>query len=836
MENQEFDKYFGRFTENAKKSLAIAQEIALESGSGKIGTEHMLIGILSIKKSVGASIMESAGVSLNKVKILLRLAPGAPSKSLRRSAGLSEVTKRSLEEAMAHARHNNCSVIGTEHILFAILSQKKSKAELLLKNLKVDIELLKAEADGYIQNSGFFQSDLPPEFMGFGNNKTKDGKATKTPALDNFAIDLTDRAKEGKLDPVIGRKKELDRVISILNRRTKNNPVLIGEPGVGKTAIVEGLAQKIASGDVTEMLLNKRVMMLDLASLIAGTKYRGEFEERLKKVIEEAKENTEIILFIDELHNIVGAGAAEGAIDAANIFKPPLSRGEMQVIGATTLEEYRKYIEKDAALERRFQPVVVPEASIEETIQVLKGIRGKYEEYHKVIIDDEAIEAASKLSKRYISDRYLPDKAIDLIDEAASLLKIKKGSISKTLRNLQNELKKTVSEKEDAVLGQNFAYAAKLKQKEDLIKIRIKNIKKREGIGESDSMTIDAENIAEVIAIMTGIPVTRLIKKETESLLKLEQNLKKRIIGQDEAVSEISKAIRRSRTGISDTKKPIGSFIFLGPTGVGKTELAKVLSSEMFGSEENLVKIDMSEFMEKHNVSRLVGAPAGYIGFDEGGQLTETIRRKPYSVLLFDEIEKAHPDVFNMLLQILEDGVLTDAKGLKVDFKNTIIVMTSNLGARELYQSASLGFSAHSKEEKRHLEEAHENISEKVLGELKKSFRPEFLNRIDKVVVFKSLSKSDVMKIVDLHVAELQKRLDEKKILLKVTEPAKKVLVENGYDIENGARPLKRTIQNMIEDPLAQGILSGEFNEGDVISVLKKGDGLQLYVLEASKK
>lgn len=835
--NKDLDKFFSRFTENAKQSMVVAQDIAYETSSEKIGTEHLLLGILSVKKSVGATVLEGSGISLTKIKIVLQMSPENVFGAHRPVQGLSEMAKKALEEAMIIAKDFGSSFIGTEHLLFAILNQKKSKAKAVLKNMKVDTGTVTADLENYLQGSNFFTPDMPPEFMeGMGSTRNKPERNTKTPALDNFSIDLTKKAKEGKLDPVIGREKELSRLISILNRRTKNNPVLIGEPGVGKTAIVEGLAQRIVSEDVPEMLMEKRILMVDLASVIAGTKYRGEFEERLKKIIEEAQTNKEVILFIDELHNIVGAGAAEGAIDAANIFKPPLSRGEMQVIGATTLDEYRKYIEKDAALERRFQPVVVPEATVEETIEVLKGIRPKYEEYHKVIIEDEALEAAAKLAKRYISDRYLPDKAIDLVDEASSLLKIKKGSVSKALKNLNSELRKTISEKEDAVLNQDFAFAAKLKQKEDLLSIKIKNIKKREGISDEDVSTIDAENIAEMISITTGVPVTRLIKKESESLLNIEENLKKRIVGQDEAVEVIGNAIKRSRTGISDTKRPIGSFIFLGPTGVGKTELARVLASEMFGSFDALVKVDMSEFMEKHNVSRLIGAPAGYVGYDEGGQLTETIRRRPYSVILFDEIEKAHPDVFNMLLQILEDGVLTDAKGLKVDFKNTIIVMTSNVGAKELYSTAKLGFTATSKDDKKHMEDVHKNISEKVTEELKKGFRPEFLNRIDKIVVFKSLSKEDVKKIVDLQLLELQARLKDKKINLKVTDAAKKVLIEKGYDIENGARPMKRTIQNEIEDPLAQGILKGEFKEGDTISVLKKGDDLQLYVLEASKK
>jgi ATP-dependent Clp protease ATP-binding subunit ClpC len=669
--------------------------------------------------------------------------------------------------------------------------------------------------------------------MTFSNkNMGKTDKNSKTPVLDGFATDMTKLARDDRLDPVIGREKEISRVISILNRRTKNNPVLIGEPGVGKTAIIEGLAQKISEEVVPELLLNKKIMMLDLASVIAGTKYRGEFEERLKKIIDELKINDDIILFIDELHTIVGAGAAEGAIDAANIFKPSLSRGEIQVIGATTLNEYRKYIEKDSALERRFQPVIVPEPSIEETVQVLKGIRSKYEQYHHIKITDAAIEAAAKLSKRYISDRFLPDKAIDLIDEASSLLKVKKGVINKDLKNLERNIKEIRSQKEEKVLAQKYAEAAELKQKEDLLEIELEKMRKKEG-KTSNGLAIDEESVAEVIANMTGIPVTRLIEKEQTNLLAIEKNLTKRVVGQDEAIKEIASAIRRSRTGISDERRPIGSFIFLGPTGVGKTELAKSLAEQMFGEEDTLIKIDMSEFMEKHNVSRLVGAPAGYIGYEEGGQLTEIVRRKPYAVVLFDEIEKAHPDVFNMLLQILEDGYLTDAKGLKVDFRNTIIIMTSNIGASDFYQTKEIGFTETTGKKK--IEKIHKEIEEKVSAGIKKQFKPEFLNRVDKIIVFHPLGKPEVKKIVNLQLNRVTRRLSDQKIKLTVTEQAKGFLVEKGYDIENGARPLRRTIQNMIEDPLANGILAGDFKKNDHVSVIKEGDSLKI-VLTNSKK
>ncbi|MCL5093802.1 MAG: ATP-dependent Clp protease ATP-binding subunit [Patescibacteria group bacterium] len=829
------NKFFERFTENAKKSLVEAQDVAFEIGSQKIRTDHLLFGIVSVDKSIGAAVLSNFEVTKEKLKFVLSPETENTVRTAEIAAGLSSLTKKAIEEAFLIARKVGSRYVGTEHLLFSILNQKNSRAAEILKTIQVNVESIKTELEGFMQSSNFFYPEMQNDFLGGGFQRKPVEKSSKTPALDNFSVDLNDLAKKGELDPLIGRQDELRRVISILNRRTKNNPVLIGEPGVGKTAIVEGLAQLIVAEEVPEMLQGKRIAMLDLASVIAGTKYRGEFEERLKKIIEEVKANREVILFIDEIHNIVGAGAAEGAIDASNIFKPSLSRGEIQVIGATTLDEYRKYIEKDSALERRFQPVQVIEPTPDATVKILKGLRKKYEDHHKIKITDSALESAAKLSKRYISDRFLPDKAIDLIDEAGSLLRVKKGSSSKVLKDLVQELKKTISEKEDAVLSQNFAYAAQLKQKEDLLQAKIMNIRKREGINDDERLKIDSEEIAEVVSISTGIPVTRLVKKETESLVNLENNLKKKIIGQSEAVSMVASAIRRSRTGISDVNRPIGSFIFLGPTGVGKTELAKVLSAEMFGSPDSLVKVDMSEFMEKHNVARLVGAPAGYVGFEEGGQLTETIRRKPYSVVLFDEIEKAHPDVFNMLLQILEDGYLTDAKGIKVDFKNTIVIMTSNVGAKDLFKVSEVGFRAEGDDKKKE-ELDYEKIKEKATAELKKQFRPEFLNRVDRVVVFKPLNKEEIKKIVDLQLDELSERLKDQKITLKVTSEAKDILVEKGFDQDNGARPLRRAIQNLIEDPLASGILSGEFKEGDTISVLKRGNDLQLYVFEASKK
>lgn len=827
MQNQ-----FDRFSENAKMALVNAQELARSSGSTVVDSDHLLLGILLIRKCAATDILSSIGINFEKIKTASERFPGPT--GIVRIGGLSDETQRVLELAIGTASQNGSAYVGTEHILLGMILLPDTKAAKELAASGADLQYIRTEIEnsnlGPQENLG---GELPPEMMFSGMGPRKYDKNSKSPVLDSFATDLTKTAKDGLLDPVIGREKEISRVVSILNRRTKNNPVLIGEPGVGKTAIVEGLAQRIADESVPELLLSKRIMMLDLASVIAGTKYRGEFEERLKKIIDELKTNDDIILFIDELHTIVGAGAAEGAIDAANIFKPALSRGEVQVIGATTLDEYRKYIEKDSALERRFQPVVVPEPSVTETVQVLKGIRPKYEEYHHVKITDAAIEAAAKLSKRYISDRFMPDKAIDLIDEASSLLKVKKGSVNKDVRNLERNIKEVRSQKEEAVLAQRYAEAAEFKQKEDLLQLDLDRIRKKEGLVDN-GLSIDEESVAEVIANITGIPVTRLVEKEQTSLLKLEDNLKKKVIGQNEAIKEIASAIRRSRTGISDEKRPIGSFIFLGPTGVGKTELARVLAAQMFGNIDTLVKIDMSEFMEKHNVSRLVGAPAGYVGFEEGGQLTEIVRRKPYCVILFDEIEKAHPDVFNMLLQILEDGYLTDAKGLKVDFRNTVIIMTSNVGANDFNRTAEIGFVKETGKKK--MEKVQHDIEEKVLFDLKKKFRPEFLNRIDKIIVFRALSKEDVKKIVNLQLAEVISRLSDQKIKLTVTEQAKALLVEKGYDIENGARPLRRQIQDLIEDPLANGILSGDFKTEDIISVIKDGETLKLVVVRIKPK
>ena len=817
---EEFLSHFDRFTQNAKKSLENAGLLAINMGSNYIGTEHLLLGMLKAQGSIGARLLSELGVRIDNVPVYgnHNIQTSTPSGVIE----LSETAKQTITSALRFAQQYGQPYAGTEHLLFAILSQKNSRALSILRDMNVDPAEIRTELEKYLDSQPS-QVEVPQSAK-----SRKGNKQSKTPALDHFGIDLTAKARKDALDPVVGRETQIDRMIQILNRRSKNNPVLIGEPGVGKTAIVEGLAKRIVDENVPEMLLGKRLMMLDMASVIAGTKFRGEFEERLKKIIDEVKAAPDVILFIDELHNVVGAGSAEGAIDAANILKPALSRGEVQTIGATTLEEYRKYIEKDAALERRFQPVIVPESTVEETIEIIKGLRPRYEKFHSVKISDDAVEEAAKLAKRYIADRFLPDKAIDLIDEASSQARIARAGTDGRGKRLSKQLEDILGQIDDAVYNQDFEHAARLKSDASVIEKKLNEIESKNKNSAKVEVTVD--DIAKVVSQSTGIPMTKLVKFETESLKKLDETIKSKVIGQDEAVDVIAKAIRRSRTGISDPSKPIGSFMFLGPTGVGKTELARVLADELFNDKDAIIKVDMSEFMEKHNVSRLVGAPAGYVGYEDAGQLTEKVRRKPYSLILFDEIEKAHPDVFNTLLQVLEDGVLTDAKGKKVDFKNTIIIMTSNVGAKVLAHEAEIGFKTDTPKEEKELMQLHQQMTDTVTKELKKQFRPEFLNRIDHVVVFKALSKIDIEKIVDLQLKELAGRLEAKEIQLKFKPAIKKLLVEKGYDVENGARPMKRAVQRIVEDKLASQIVEGLVKPGDVVEIDAKDGEVELRI------
>ena len=725
--------------------------------------------------------------------------------------------RKVLTLAQDEAQRFNHNYIGTEHLLLGLVREGEGIAAGVLESLGVNLDKVRHEVIRVLSQS----SSAGPA------QETK--RASRTPTVDQLGINLTDAARAGKLDPVIGREGEIERVIQILSRRTKNNPALIGEPGVGKTAIAEGLAHRIIAGDVPETLANKRVLTLDIGSLVAGTKYRGEFEERLKKIIEELRQTNDAVLFIDELHTLVGAGAAEGAIDAANILKPPLARGELQCIGATTLDEYRKYIERDAALERRFQPVMVDEPTLEQTIEILLGVRERYEQHHKVAITDEAVRAAADLSIRYITDRHLPDKAIDLIDEAASRVRLRHASAPPPLREAQRELDRVTKEKDAAINAQEYEQAATLREAEAAAREKVETLRGEwQSAIAAEQPSVGEEEIAQVVAMWTGIPVTRISQQESERLLNMESALHGRVIGQQEAIDTISKAVRRARAGLKDPKRPIGSFIFLGPTGVGKTELAKALAEFMFGSEDALIKIDMSEFMERHNVSRLVGAPPGYVGFDEGGQLTEAVRRKSYAVVLLDEVEKAHPEVFNILLQILEDGHLTDAKGRRVDFRNCIIIMTSNLGAKQLQTNAALGFRAVGDTDEARQESSYELMKEKVQAELKNNFRPEFLNRIDATVVFRSLSVEEIREIVDLMLGRVRDQLRAQGMALEVTQEAKDHIIQIGYDAAYGARPLRRVIQNMIEDVLAEHLLLGKYEQGTTIVVDRDETGLRI--------
>lgn len=820
--SSDFQEFLNHLTDNALSSLKHADAIARSFGSAYVGTEHLLLGVLAQDSSMGAKMLEGIGVTLDRARLALNLTPKTLVINLG-AKGLSETAKLTLKMAYDVAQDFNQEFCGTEHILYSILSQKNARATVLLRDMNVDVDSLVSELEQFL-NRQQYNDD------GDSTDTSRRGKKTKKKtALDFFGTDLTEQARKGKLDPVVGRETQIRRVVTILNRRTKNNPVLIGEPGVGKTAIAEGLAQRIVSEDVPDTLLDKRIVMLDLAGMIAGTKYRGEFEERLKKVMSELESDKKTIVFIDELHLLVGAGAAEGAMDAGNILKPALARGKIQVIGATTTAEYTKHIEKDAALERRFQPIQVPETTPSETLAILKGLRKHYEEFHNVSISDEVLEDTVTLAKRYINDRYMPDKAIDLVDETAAHLRVDKGKTSPEVRKLKKELKLVNGRIEDAVDAENYEKAAEYKQRASQIKEELKKLEASDK--GAKALTITSDDVAEVVARMTGVPVTKVIRSEAKYLLALEKNLGKHIIGQHEAVTAVAKAVRRNRVGIGSGKRPIGSFIFLGPTGVGKTELARVLAREFLGSEDNLVKIDMSEFSERHNVSRLVGAPAGYVGYDEGGQLTDKIRRQPYSLVLFDEIEKAHPEVFNVLLQILEDGVLTDAKGRKIDFTNTIIIMTSNIGADKLQKEANFGFHARSKTDEKDLDSLHDSNKSKVLEELKKTMRPELLNRIDKTIVFRALTKKDVTKILDLQIADLRARLIKHGLGLDVTTKAKHYLIDNGYDALNGARPMRRLIQDTLEDHIALQLLEGEYSTGDIIKVTVKKSELEYEVV-----
>ena len=792
-----------KFTKRAEKALEYAGDLAQGFGHNYIGTEHILYGLVKEGSGVASQVLNMQKITAENVVEEIEVLIGKGDKSQNRGEiGFTPRSKRVIENAFLEARKLGSEFIGTEHLLIGIMREGDSVAVRIMMDLNVNPQKLYNEIVKVInedENAGV--SDKQPK------GKAR-GSYNQTPTLNQYGTDLTKKATEGKLDPVIGRRTEIDRVIQILSRRSKNNPCLIGEPGVGKTAVAEGLAEKIIAEDVPEMLKNKRVVSLDIASMVAGAKYRGDFEERIKKCLEEVKKAGDVILFIDEVHTIVGAGSAEGAVDAANILKPLLARGEVQVIGATTLNEYRKYIEKDSALERRFSPVTVGEPTNEETIEILKGIRDRYEAHHNVKITDEAIKAAVELSTRYINDRFLPDKAIDLVDEAASRVKMRTYTQPDTLKKLEEEISAMNKEKDDAIKVQDFEKAAGLRDKINVEKEKLQKEKEKwESKNTKSITTLTEEDIAEVVASWTGVPVKKLTQTENEKLRNLEQTLHQRVIGQNEAVDAVAKAIRRGRVGLKDPNRPIGSFLFLGPTGVGKTELSKALAESLFGNEDAMIRIDMSEYMEGHSVSKLIGSPPGYVGFDEGGQLTEKIRRKPYSVILFDEIEKAHPDVMNMLLQILDDGRLTDAQGRTVNFKNTVIIMTSNIGARLITDKTTLGFSA--KDKKDESQKEYETIKKDVMGELKKQFRPEFINRIDEIIVFHKLNDEDIKQIIDIMLNQVTKRMAEKSYKFEIDNSVKELIAKKGVDTDYGARPLKRAIQNILEDKIAEEILDG---------------------------
>ncbi|MBP3256362.1 MAG: ATP-dependent Clp protease ATP-binding subunit [Clostridia bacterium] len=808
-----------KFTKKAEEAIAIASDIAIKFGHNYIGTEHLLYGLLEEGSGVASKVLENQNITSKQIEEQIEILVGKNEEESDKIEGFTPRTKRVIENAFKESRRIGSEFIGTEHLLLGIMREEDSVAIRILFDLNVNVQKL------YNELIRVINEDFTGESKSQNNNSKLGGSFNQTQNLNQFGTDLTKQAIEGKLDPVIGRKEEIDRVIQILSRRMKNNPCLIGEPGVGKTAVVEGLAEKIIAEDVPEILKNKRVVSLDISSMVAGAKYRGDFEERIKKCLEEVKKAGDIILFIDEIHTIVGAGSAEGAVDAANILKPLLARGEIKVIGATTLNEYRKYIEKDSALERRFSPVTVNEPTREDTIKILEGIRDKYEAHHNVKITEEAIKAAVDLSIRYINDRFLPDKAIDLVDEAASKIRMRTYTEPENIKKLEDEIEEIKKEKEEAVKGQDFEKAAILRdnQREKEEKLN-KEKQKWDNKNSKEILTLTEEDIAEIIAGWTRIPAQKITESENEKLRNLEQNLHERVVGQNEAVEAVAKAIRRGRVGLKDPNRPIGSFLFLGPTGVGKTELSKALAESLFGNEDSMIRIDMSEYMEGHSVSKLIGSPPGYVGYDEGGQLTEKIRRNPYSVILFDEIEKAHPDVMNMLLQILDDGRLTDSNGRTVNFKNTVIIMTSNIGARLITDKKTLGFTSKT-DENEELGKEYEETKKDVMAELKKEFRPEFINRIDEIIVFHKLQKDELKQIVDIMLKGVIKRMEDQNIKIEVSDEVKDKIIEVGTDSAYGARPLKRTIQNMIEDKLAEAILDGKVKQGKKAKISLDDEG-----------
>ncbi len=816
---------FERFTERAKKVLTLAQEEAERSHHSYIGTEHLLLGLLREGEGLAAKVLNNLGVEINKVRSTIELVLGRNERIIIQQIIPTSRVKKVIEISFEEARRMGNNYVGTEHLLLGLLIEGEGIAAHVLEDLGATLEKVRGEIERLLHEFGLEEE-----------SKEAQKKPSKTPLLDQFCRDLTELAQKNSLDPVIGREMEIERVIQILSRRTKNNPALIGEPGVGKTAIAEGLAQHIILGNIPESLMGKRVLTLDMGALVAGTKYRGEFEERLKKILDEIRQSREVVLFIDELHTLVGAGAAEGAIDAANILKPALARGEIQCIGATTLNEYRKYIEKDAALERRFQPVFVEQPSIAETKEILIGIRSLYEKHHRVKITDEALVAAAELSERYVSDRSLPDKAIDLIDEASARVRMKLTTTPEDLRTMQKEIRQLQIQKEELIAGQDYETAASFRDKEKKLKEKYvsEEMAWRDRLGQQVP-DVTEEHIAEIISSWTGVPVSRLVEEETSRLLRMEEEIHKRLVGQDEAVRVISQAVRRARAGLKDHKRPIGSFMFLGPTGVGKTELARSLAAFLFDNEDAIIRLDMSEFMERHSTARLVGSPPGYVGYDEGGQLTEAVRRRPYSVVLFDEIEKAHPEVFNILLQILEDGRLSDAKGKAVNFANTIVIMTSNLGVTNLKANLSMGFQPAIPDERTSSSE-HGKMRDTIMEELKRAFRPEFLNRVDAVVVFERLAMPQMRQIVDLMLAKVAVHLAAQELAFSVTDEAKDKIVEEGFDKIYGARPLRRVIQRVIEDPLSEELLRLKHGSGDTVLVeLIEGDVKMRLVPKGSR-